>query len=153
MLSSLRSVIGLCLLALCLLVVPSAAVAQHASARSLAGEREPADPAPVASAAVKPQRLSRMAGEIASRIAAQPGRSSDSLANGTLVGAAVGAVALGAFAAIICQAQQQPGGPSCGPDVVRIAAVGAAIGAGAGLAVDAARSRHGGVTLSLGVRF
>jgi hypothetical protein len=80
---------------------------------------------------------------------AQPGSSRDSLKNGVIVGAA----ALGAFGGRLCKAQQEPEGPSCVPDTLRIAAVGPAIGVGAGLAIDAALTRSAGVTLSIGLRF
>jgi hypothetical protein len=83
----------------------------------------------------------------------QSGSARDSLKNGTIIGAAVGAIALGAFGAFLCNALQEPGDPSCLTGTLRIAALGAAIGAGAGLAVDAARSRGPGVTLSTKLRF
>jgi hypothetical protein len=84
---------------------------------------------------------------------AQSGSSRDSLKNGTIIGAAVGAIALGAFGAFLCNALQEPGDPSCLTGTLRIAALGAAVGAGAGLAIDAARSRGPGVTLSMKLRF
>ena len=77
----------------------------------------------------------------------------DSLLNGTIIGAIVGAAALGTVAAVICRAQQEPEGPSCVSDALRIAGVGAAIGAGGGLIIDAARARRGGVRLSITARF
>ena len=83
----------------------------------------------------------------------QSGSSRDSLKNGTIIGAAVGAIALGAFGAFLCNALQEPGDPSCLTGTLRIAALGAAVGAGAGLAIDAARSRGPGVTLSMKLRF
>lgn len=83
----------------------------------------------------------------------QPRQPRDTLANGVIIGAIAGAIALGAFAAVLCKAQQEPGGPSCVSDTVRIAAVGAAIGAGGGLIVDAALSRQPGVSVSISVRF
>jgi hypothetical protein len=83
----------------------------------------------------------------------QPTGSRDSLKNGTVIGAVIGAVALGAFGAILCNALQEPGDPGCLPDTLRIAALGAAIGAGAGLAVDAARTQGPGVRVSLAIRF
>jgi hypothetical protein len=43
----------------------------------------------------------------------------------------------GAFAAALCNTYQEEGGASCLPDTFRFAAIGGAIGAGAGLAIDA----------------
>ena len=58
----------------------------------------------------------------------------------------------GAFAAALCNTYQEEGGASCLPDTFRFAAIGGAIGAGAGLAIDAARS-HRGVTVRIAIRF
>ena len=80
-------------------------------------------------------------------------RSGDSLKNGALVGAVVGAAVLGGFAAIVCKVQQEPQGPSCGPDTLRLAALGAAIGAAGGVAIDAALADRRGVRLAVRVRF
>jgi hypothetical protein len=71
---------------------------------------------------------------------AQRAASRDSLRNGALIGAAVGAAALGGLAATICHVQREKGGPSCVPDSLRFAAIGGAIGLGAGIAIDVARS-------------
>jgi hypothetical protein len=79
--------------------------------------------------------------------------SRDSLKNGAIIGAIVGAVSLGALGALICNLQQEEGGASCLPDTMRIAAIGAAIGIGAGVAVDAALARNAGVTVRIGVKF
>jgi hypothetical protein len=79
--------------------------------------------------------------------------SRDSLRNGAIIGAVVGAVGLGALGAFICNLHQEEGGASCLPDTLRGAAIGAAIGTGAGVAVDAALTLHGGVTLRIGVKF
>ena len=83
----------------------------------------------------------------------QPGEPRDSLANGTLIGAAIGAAAAGVVGGIICKVFQEPSDPSCVGDTFRIAAVGAAIGAGAGVAIDAALTRQGGVQVSVRKRF
>lgn len=83
----------------------------------------------------------------------QRGASRDSLKNGGLIGAAVGAVALGTLAAVLCRAYQEEGGASCTDDTLRFAAIGAAIGSGVGLAVDVARSRRPGVSVGLAIRF
>jgi hypothetical protein len=76
----------------------------------------------------------------------------DSLRNGAVIGAVIGAAAFGAVAAILCHAYQEEGGPSCVPDTLRFAAIGGAVGAGAGLAIDAARTDRG-VTVRLAIRF
>ncbi|MGH9237699.1 MAG: hypothetical protein ACRD3G_06635 [Vicinamibacterales bacterium] len=82
-----------------------------------------------------------------------PRKSRDSLKNGAITGAMIGAVGLGGLAAFVCQLYQEEGGASCLPDALRGAAIGAAIGTGAGVAVDAALARHGGVTVRVKVRF
>ena len=83
----------------------------------------------------------------------QDARRRDSLANGILIGAAIGAASLGTFGAILCKAMQEPDGPSCADDIFRLAAIGGAIGAGGGLVVDAALTRQSGVRVSVGIRF
>ena len=55
-------------------------------------------------------------------------------------------MALGTFGAFYCHLYQEEGGPSCLSDTLRAAAIGAAIGTGTGLAVDAALTRHPGIT-------
>ena len=77
----------------------------------------------------------------------------DSLSNGIIIGAVVGGVALGTFAGVLCKAMQEPGNPSCIRDALRIGAVGAAIGVAAGIAIDAALTRNGGLRVSVGLRF
>ena len=84
---------------------------------------------------------------------AQRRSSRDSLKNGALIGAVVGAVGVGALTALICNLHQEAGGASCLPDTLRGAAIGAAIGTGAGVAVDAAFTRHAGVTVRIAVTF
>ena len=84
---------------------------------------------------------------------AQDARRRDSLANGIIIGAVVGAAAFGGFGAILCKAYQEPQGPGCISDTLRFVAIGAAIGAGGGLALDAALTRQSGVRVSLAVRF
>ena len=78
--------------------------------------------------------------------------SGDSLKNGAFIGTVIGAAAFGAFAAALCNAYQEEGDPSCLPDTLRFGAIGGAIGAGAGLAIDAARNQRG-VTVRFAVRF
>ena len=57
-----------------------------------------------------------------------------------MIGAAVGAAALGGLAATICHVDRERGGPSCAPESLRVAAIGGAIGLGAGIAIDVALS-------------
>ena len=84
---------------------------------------------------------------------AQRRSSRDTLKNGAIIGAVVGAAGLGAVAALICNLYQEEGGASCLRDTLRGAAIGAAVGIGAGVAVDAAFTRHAGVTVRIGVTF
>jgi hypothetical protein len=82
----------------------------------------------------------------------QPG-SADSLANGALIGAIIGAAAIGVTGGVICKVLQEPGQRSCWVDGLGAAALGAAIGAVAGLTVDASVSRTGGVRVAVRSRF
>ena len=75
--------------------------------------------------------------------------SRDSLRNGAVVGAVIGAAALGAFAGSLCHAYREKGGASCAPDAIRFAAIGGAIGLGAGIAIDVARNSSPMVRLSI----
>ena len=84
---------------------------------------------------------------------AQQRSSRDTLKNGAIIGTVVGAAGLGALTALICHLYQEEGGASCLRDTLRGAAIGAAIGIGAGVAVDAAFTRHAGVTVRIGVTF
>ena len=84
---------------------------------------------------------------------APPGSSRDTLKNGAVIGAVAGAVALGTLGAFYCHLYQEEGGPSCLSDALHGAAIGAAIGTGAGLAVDAAFTRHAGVTIRVRIKF
>ena len=84
----------------------------------------------------------------------------DSLKNGGIVGAIVGAVTFGAVAAVICNLYQEEGGPSCLGDTRRGVLIGAAIGTGVGVAVDAvlprhaaAFPRHTAVTVRIAIKF
>lgn len=79
--------------------------------------------------------------------------SRDTVRNGAVIGAIAGALGAGAFGGLICRLYQEEGGPSCWPDALRGAAIGAAIGTGAGIAVDAARARHPGVGVRISVTF
>ena len=84
---------------------------------------------------------------------AQRGSSRDSLKNGAVIGAIAGAVGLGALGGLICHLYQEEGDASCWSDTLRGAAIGAAIGVGAGITVDAALTRHAGAAVRIGVRF
>jgi hypothetical protein len=148
-----RRLIASLIVPMWLLVLPSAAVAQTGVQKPLSIDR------PLASALVSPLALALERPSLSVRALTgsaqqlQPGGSRDSLKNGTIIGAIVGAVALGGFGAVVCKVQQEPGGPSCLTDTLRVAAIGAAIGAGAGLAVDAARTQRGGVRVSVSIKF
>jgi hypothetical protein len=80
-------------------------------------------------------------------------RNHDSLKNGAVIGAVIGAAALGTFGGLLCNALHEPGTPSCWSDTLRIAAIGAGIGLGAGVAVDAAFARRQGVALRVRITF
>lgn len=154
MLTDPRQLIASLIVPLWLLVLPSDAVAQTGAPKPLSMDRQLAASARVSPLALALDRPSLSVRALTGRAQlAQRGRSRDSLKNGTIIGAVVGAVALGAFGAVLCNAQQEPGGPSCLTDTLRVAALGAAIGAGAGLAVDAALTRRAGVTVSIAIRF
>ena len=79
--------------------------------------------------------------------------SRDSLKNGAVIGAIAGAVGAGAFTALICRLYREDGGSSCWPDTLRGAAIGAAVGTGAGIGIDAAHTRQPGVVVRVGVTF
>jgi hypothetical protein len=79
----------------------------------------------------------------------QRAASRDSLRNGAVIGAVIGAAALGAFAATLCHVHRERGGASCAPEAIRFAAIGGAIGLGAGIAIDVARSSGPMVRLTI----
>jgi predicted lipid-binding transport protein (Tim44 family) len=83
----------------------------------------------------------------------QPGASADNVTNGALIGALVGGLGLGAFGAFICHLHQGEGGASCLKDMIRLGAIGAAIGMGVGVAVDAALTSNAGVAVRIRVDF
>jgi hypothetical protein len=83
----------------------------------------------------------------------QHGSSRDTLANGAVLGAVAGAGGAAAFAALICHVYQEKGAPSCWPDTLRGAAIGAAIGTAAGVTIDAAFTRKAGAAVRVGVSF
>lgn len=119
-------------LAVALLTLPVQAVQREVSPRS--------------TPAVEAVRAMPSTGWLATSIASFDGRQQpspqtrsprDSIKNGALIGAVVGAVALGGFGLFLCHALDDTGGdPDCFPEVLGIAAVGAGIGLGAGVAVD-----------------
>ena len=142
------------IVSLWLFALPSTAVAQVGNQKLPSINKEPAASPPISPfsstldrPSLRVQTLTGLAGR------SQSGASRDSLKNGTIIGAVVGAVALGVFGGALCNALHEPGEPSCVKDTLRIAALGAAIGAGAGLAVDAARTQRGGVAVSVRFRF
>ena len=61
----------------------------------------------------------------------------DSLKNGTLIGAAIGAAVMGGFVTFLCNALQEPSDPSCLGSSLMAIGIGGAAGAASGLAVDA----------------
>ena len=61
----------------------------------------------------------------------------DSVKNGAVIGAIIGAVALGGFVGWLCNALQEPSDPSCVPGTLLYTGVGAGIGAAAGAGIDA----------------
>jgi hypothetical protein len=78
----------------------------------------------------------------------------DSLKDGALIGAIIGAAALGGFGLFLCHALDDTGGnPDCFPEVLGIAALGAGIGLGAGLAIDVLLARRAAPTVQIRVRF
>lgn len=132
-----------------LLVMPRDAIAQAGAPKPITiAERVAA--VRVYPAVAKPDR--NVGESFRRRQAAQPvGR--DSLKNGAVIGAIVGAVALGGFGAAICNALREPSDPGCLAGTLRIAAAGAAIGAGAGVAVDAALTHNTGARVAVRIRF
>lgn len=139
---------------LLLLGLSTEARAQSEVPTAVVMNERPAVLADVSLRGIRSTQLRRGVHELAGQVqGSKPKGSRDSLKNGAVIGAVIGAVALGAFGAILCNALQEPGDPGCLPDTLRIAALGAAIGAGAGLAVDAARTQGPGVRVSLAIRF
>jgi hypothetical protein len=139
------------LLALGLVLSPSSALAQTSGPNAAAPDVRPAAVAGVVSSA----RISTPQDVIKVRsVRSQRSASGDSLKNGVILGAAIGAAALGTLAAVLCRAYQEEGGPSCVPDTLRFAAIGGALGSGIGLAVDAVRTdARPGVSVRLAIRF
>jgi hypothetical protein len=131
---------------LCLALIPTPALAQPSVRGATAVPSVPATVRQVPRFIVSAERIQINAPTLP-RVGSR-----DSLRNGAIIGAVIGAVAFGAFAATLCHAYQDNGRASCVPDTLRFAAIGGAIDTGAGLAIDAARS-HRGVTVRLAIRF
>ena len=111
---------------------------------------------PGAAVAVRPtpaeQRLHRSLSGEPVRLGGPPPQraaSRDSLRNGAVIGAVIGAAAVGAFGATLCHQYRERGGASCVPDAIRFAAIGGAIGLGAGIAIDVARDSSPMVRLTI----
>jgi hypothetical protein len=139
---------------LCLVSVSSNALGQTAASSLPSVDPQAAPQAQAWLLLPDDQRLSFLAEAVTGRAQLPQQRSSrDSLKNGAIIGAAVGAVALGGLGGFFCKLYQEEGGPSCWPDTLRVAAIGAAIGTGAGLVVDAILTRHTGVMVRVGIRF
>jgi len=85
--------------------------------------------------------------------ARQPQPSRDSLKNGAVIGAVIGAAGAGVLVGLYCHRYQEDNGPSCRSDVLRGIAAGAALGTGAGLALDAAFDTHEGLAIRMRARF
>ena len=68
--------------------------------------------------------------------------SRDSIKNGTIIGAVIGAVAMGGFVGWLCKALQEPSDPSCWKSVAYAGALGAGAGAAAGAGIDALAARR-----------
>lgn len=66
----------------------------------------------------------------------------DSVKNGAVIGAVIGAIALGGFVGWLCNALQEPGNPSCVPGTLVYTGIGAGIGAAAGAGIDALLARQ-----------
>lgn len=132
------------------LVAPGEAVAQTEAPKPI-GIAESVAAARFAPGVLTPDGS---AGKPFTRLQSAPsGGSRDSLKNGAVIGAIVGAVALGGLGAAVCNSFREPTDPGCLGSTLRIAAVGAAIGLGAGVAVDAALTHNAGARVAVRIRF
>ena len=140
---------------LCLVMFARNAVAQTTDVSWSSVHRQPVFSAPVRRSVVEMQRQLLADEALTGRTqAAQARPSRDSLKNGAIIGAIIGAAAFGTFAGVLCKATEEPGSNQlCLRDTLRFAAIGAAIGTGGGLAIDAAFSRDAGVMLRVGMKF
>ena len=98
-----------------------------------------ATPALAQAPAPQPQKLiiSQRAMAIGLEKAPPAAQSRDSLKNGAIIGAVIGAVALAAPGAWICHMLREPSDPPCWKSVVTVGAIGAGVGVVAGAGVDA----------------
>lgn len=137
-----RRVVSFVLLMLGAVMIPSSLLAQPSTPDTAAVS------IPSAAVALRPATVGPMLRFVASGegvwVGGPPSRrraaSRDSLRNGAVIGAVIGAAAMGAFAATLCHVHRESGGPSCVPDALRLAAIGGAVGLGAGIAIDVALS-------------
>ena len=92
-----------------------------------------------------PRRLiiskAAMAGGLVREAPAPALQQSDSILNGTVIGAVIGAAVLGSIGTTFCVLLKEPGEPSCWRSFAQTGALGAVIGAGAGAGIDALRAR------------
>jgi hypothetical protein len=79
---------------------------------------------------------------MAAHAPAQSRQSRDSLKNGTIIGAVIGAVAMAGFVTWLCNELKEPGDPSCWKAVPIGGLYGAGIGAAIGLGIDALAMRQ-----------
>ena len=113
-------------LSVCVALAPQAAAAQ---------QRESANDRP---------RLIISDRAIADAIAVgQPsGNQRDSVANGAIIGAVVGAAIMGGFVTFLCNALKEPGDPSCWKSSGLAIGIGAGAGALGGAGIDALLARE-----------
>lgn len=92
-----------------------------------------------------PRRLmiseAAMAGGLVKEPPAPALQQRDSILNGTIIGAVIGAAVLGSIGTTFCVLLKEPGEPSCWRSFAQTGALGAVIGAGAGAGIDALRAR------------
>lgn len=76
-------------------------------------------------------------------LTAQPsGNQRDSLKNGSIIGAVIGAAVMGGFVTFLCNALKEPGDPSCWKSSGLAIAIGAGAGALGGAGIDALIDRQ-----------
>ena len=111
--------------AICLVFSPMLASAQHHSLAPAAPRLIISERAITAGMSSAPARAP----------AAQ--RNDDSLKNGAVIGAIVGAAVFGGFVTFLCNALQEPSDPSCLGSSLMGIGIGAGIGAAGGAGIDA----------------
>ena len=96
-------------------------------------------PAPAAAQGQTPRSFRDSIDAAASSAAVQApvARDRDSVKNGAIIGAVVGAASLGGFGLFLCEALREPGNPPCWRGALAVAGIGAGIGAAAGAGIDA----------------